>query len=95
MTSHEELFQIIEQLIPVSAAIERDEIEQPLAALRTAVAEVDRSFSGSWLGYHSRVYYEDFQTPPPSAHFSQEWGLMYTIGSLGSGGRWRKYPFDC
>lgn len=94
MTAHEELFQLIEPLSAAASAIERDEIAQPLSALREAVAEVGRSFSGSWLGYHSRVYYEDFQEPPPGAHFSQEWGLMDTLASLGSVGRWREYPFD-
>ena len=94
MTAHEELFQFIEPLSAAALVIERDEIAQPLSALRAAVAEVGRSFSGSWLGYHSRVYYEDYQTPPPGAHFSQEWGLMDTLGSLGSVGHWREYPFD-
>ena len=94
MTAHEELFQLIEPLSAAASEIERDEISQPLSALRTAVAEVDRAFSGSWLGYHSRVYYENFQAPPPGAHFSQEWGLMDTFGSMGSVGRWREYPFN-
>lgn len=94
MTAHEELFQLIEPLNTAASAIERDEISQPLAALRAAVAEVGRAFSGSWLGYHSRVYYENFEAPPPGAHFSQEWGLMDTFGSMGSTGRWREYLFD-
>lgn len=94
MTAHKELFEIVEPLSSAASAIERDDIAQPLSALRAAVTEVGRSFSGSWLGYHSRVYYEDFQTPPPGAHFSQEWGLMDTFGSMGSVGRWREYPFN-
>lgn len=94
MTAYEELFQLIEPLTSAASAITREEISQPLSALREAVAEVGRAFSGSWLGYHSRVYYENFQTPPPGAHFSQEWGLMDTFGSMGSVGRWREYPFD-
>jgi predicted nucleotide-binding protein len=94
MTAHEELFQLIEPLSAAVSAIEREEISQQISALRTAVAEVGRAFSGSWLGYHSRVYYENFQTPPPGAHFSQEWGLMNTFGRMGSGGRWCEYPFD-
>jgi hypothetical protein len=94
MTAHEELFQLVEPLNAAASVIERDEISKPLSALRTAVAEVSRAFSGSWLGYHSRVYYENLQAPPPGAHFSQEWGLMDTIGDMGSSGRWREYPFE-
>jgi len=94
MTAHEELFQLVETLDAAASAIERDEISQPIAALRSAVSEVSGSFSGSWLGYHSRVFYENFQTPPPGAHFSQEWGLMDTLASLGTVGRWREYPTE-
>lgn len=54
---------------------------------------LNKSFSGSWLGYHSRVYYENFQTPPAGAVFSPEWGLM---GSLyqESVGDWCEYAYD-
>lgn len=94
MTPYEELFGQIEPLNVAASVIERDDIAHTLSALRVAVAEVGRAFSGSWLGYHSRVYYENFQTPPPGAHFSQEWGLMDTFGGTGSIGNWREYPFN-
>ncbi len=94
MTAHQELFRIAEPLSTAAAALDQDDISQPLAALRAAVAEVGRSFSGSWMGYHSRVYYEGFRAPPPGAHFSQEWGLMERYSGLGSRGDWREYPFD-
>ncbi len=51
------------------------------------------SWSGSWLGYHSRVYYSEFKSPPPGAEFSQEWGFKEEF-SLGSRGDWREYNFD-
>jgi predicted nucleotide-binding protein len=94
MTAHEELFHFADSLSSSASDIERNEISQPISALRKAVAEVSRSFSGSWAGYHSRVYYENFVTPPPGAHFSQEWGLMETLANLGSRGRWREYQID-
>ncbi len=55
--------------------------------------EISKSFSGSWLGYHSRVYYRDFNTPPAGAVFSPEWGLM-DVFSMGSVGDWVKYQHD-
>lgn len=94
MAAHQELFRITEPLSTAASAIEQDDIAQPLTALRAAVAEVSHSFSGSWMGYHSRVYYEGFRTPPPGAHFSQEWGLMATYSGRGSPGEWREYTFD-
>lgn len=94
MAAHQELFRITKPLSTAASAIEQDDIAQPLTALRAAVAEVNRSFSGSWMGYHSRVYYEGFRTPPPGAHFSQEWGLKATYSGRGSPGEWREYTFD-
>lgn len=43
--------------------------------LKETTQQVENAFSGSWLGYHSRVYYEKFSTPPAGAHFRQEWCL--------------------
>lgn len=55
-----------------------------------------KAWSGSPLGYHSRVYYENFKTPPAGAHFSVEWGLYNDYGYLGMGsvGDWVEYDFD-
>ena len=93
MTSHQELFNLADELEAKAALGLAPEIRQPIAALRDAVRQVDRSFSGSWLGYHSRVYYADFLPPPPGAHFSQEWGLMDSMG-MGTIGDWREYDFE-
>lgn len=95
MTPHEELFGLAEKLKAAAATGEGSEIENPLAALENAARSIGRSFSGSWAGYHSRVYYADFSPPPPGAHFSQEWGLkdMY-MSSLGSRGDWREYDAE-
>lgn len=92
MTSHEELFALAENLKKFAEEVETDQISKPLAALEDGAKTIGRSFSGSWQGYHSRVYYAGFSPPPPGAHFSQEWGLMDTyMSSLGSRGDWREY----
>jgi len=62
-------------------------------ALIETASDIGKSWSGSWLGYHSRIYYESFETPPPGAAFSQEWGLMDSY-SMGSHGAWREHRFD-
>jgi predicted nucleotide-binding protein len=67
------------------------DISQPLEALENAGNQVKRAFSGSWLGYHSRVYYEGLVPTPPGANFSQEWGLKEFRTSLGSRGDWREF----
>ena len=62
-------------------------------ALVEAATSISKSWSGSWLGYHSRIYYQNFQTPPPGAAFSQEWGFMNSF-NMGSRGDWREYGFE-
>jgi hypothetical protein len=87
MNPYDELFTLAERLKNAADGIDASGIAQPLTALEEAANAVGRSFSGSWQGYHSRVYYADLSTPPPGAHFSQEWGLMDTYASsLGSRG---------
>lgn len=89
-----ELFELVEKLECIYETANCDEFEKPLNALITTINDIKPSFSGSWQGYHSKVYYENFDSPPPGAHFSQEWGLMDTIVSLGTRGRWREYDSD-
>lgn len=64
-----------------------------LAALEDAASQVGRSWSGSWLGYHSRVYYKGLRPPPPGAHFCVEWGFLSAISS-GTHGDWVEYEYD-
>ncbi len=90
MTPDEELFVLAESLKKAASGSADDAVDKPVSALEQAARNVGRSFSGSWQGYHSHVYYAGFATPPPGAHFSQEWGLMDTLGSLGSHGDWRE-----
>jgi predicted nucleotide-binding protein len=81
MDSVEELNTIAKRLKRVASPLETDEVGKPLRAEQEAATQIGRAFSGSWLGYHSRVYYDGFQPPPPGANFSQEWGLRRSQGS--------------
>lgn len=90
MTPHEELFALAQKLNEVAEIAESEEILQPINSLEKAAEEVGRAFSGSWLGYHSRVYYANLLPAPPGANFSQEWGLDDAHG-MGSQGDWREF----
>lgn len=94
MRPADELLELAAKLRMTAADIEDERISKPIARLEEAAQQVDRAFSGSWLGYHSRVYYDDLATPPPGANFSQEWGLKDGYGRLGSRGDWREYDPD-
>ncbi|MGE0034837.1 MAG: TIR domain-containing protein [Xanthobacteraceae bacterium] len=92
MTPFEELDVLAKRLRAAGVAGDDDAIALPLRAVGDAADQVKRSFSGSWLGYHSRVYYEGLVPPPPGANFSQEWGLQdLSLTSLGSRGHWEEF----
>jgi hypothetical protein len=90
MITTERLFQIADKLAEVSQQAPLDE----LSALENAATEAGRAWSGSWLGYHSRVYYVDLQPVPPGARFSIEWGTRDLFANEGTIGDWAEYDFD-
>lgn len=92
MTPFEELTTAAKRLRAAGAAADSESVATPLRALGDAADGIKRSFSGSWLGYHSRVYYQGLAPAPPGAHFSQEWGLQdLSYTSLGSRGDWEEF----
>jgi hypothetical protein len=44
-----------------------------------AAWKVAESWSGSYAGYHSELYYRDFEKPPLDDRFSPEWGGLRGI----------------
>ena len=89
----ERLFAEAEKLEAIEKSGTSKNISGPIQRLREAANEVACSWSGSWLGYQSRVYYADFQPTPAGAHFSIEWGGRETF-SEGTRGHWLEYTFD-
>ena len=70
MNQKSEIYKIADNLLKQSKRIEKKELNK----LEETAINVGKSWSGSWLGYHSRVYYRDLQPVPPGARFSKEWG---------------------
>lgn len=67
--------------------------DETLEAVMDAASSLQQSWSGSNLGYHAFVYYENLQPRPPGAQFSVEWGLEdMSFTSMGSRGAWCEYP---
>lgn len=92
MTPEKELFEIADRLERIGQSEALLAAEADLRSLDEVASKVGRAFSGSWLGHHANVYYADLQPPPPSARFSQEWGLKdMSYTSMGSRGDWRKF----
>lgn len=89
----DEFLEIAKDLDSIISKFDSPDVSGPLERLETASNRIKKAWSGSWLGYQSRVYYRDFQTPPPGAHFSQEWGMM-SYFTDGTTGEWREYKYD-
>lgn len=90
----DELFKIAEELDSVKAEFDSTKVKASLNKLENAISKVGLSWSGSCLGHHSRVYYKDFQTPPPGARFSQEWGFIKADPFNFTMGDWSEYAHD-
>ena len=89
MSTSDDLFAVARKLSDRCNRLEDTDFSKSLDKIEEAANQVGKSWSGSWLGYHSCVYYERFAEPPIGARFSQEWGLT-SIGDT----VWREYRFD-
>lgn len=81
------------QLGQIASRIKQPNVEGAFESLESALSQAAEAFSGSWLGYHSRVYYKNLVPPPPGAHFSPEWGLS-RMSISGSRGEWTEYTYS-
>jgi len=88
----DELAELASRLKDAAQTGEADEVAEPLRLLGDAAVVVGGAWSGSPLGYHSRVYYADFAEPPPGAHFSSEWGFSEAFSNP-TLGEWREYRY--
>lgn len=68
--------------------------EDDLVKMEVVANSIAKAWSGSCLGYHSRVYYKDFQPTPPGARFSQEWGFSDSYMLRKTIGDWVEYDFE-
>ena len=88
----EELRQVAASLRSLQERGEDPAVQVQINLLRDAASKAGKAWSGSSLGYQSRVYYTDLQPVPPGAHFSQEWGLMDVY--QGTTGDWQEFSYD-
>lgn len=68
-------------------------MRHPTDAITQAANHIGKSHSGSWLGYHSLVYYAELAAPPAGAHFSVDSGLRDRVYS-DTTGQWEEFPAD-
>ncbi len=89
----EDLQNVYEKLYTFVKKTNQDDSLRALERLENSAREVGKSWSGSWLGYQSLIYYRDFLPVPAGAHFSSEWGTYQNI-TRDTRGDWVEYQFD-
>lgn len=90
----QELFKIASSLETIALAASEPEVAGPIEALEDASTTVGNAWSGSWLGYFSRIYYDGLQPPPAGAAFNQEYGFIQMISIRTTTGDWKEYSFE-
>ncbi|BCX16111.1 MAG: hypothetical protein KatS3mg098_340 [Candidatus Parcubacteria bacterium] len=78
----EEILTKIKQLIEGfrdKYTIRLEEIVVNADKLKKACRRIERSWSGSFAGWHGRMYFRDFQIPSIHERFSGEWGGIHGI----------------
>lgn len=65
MQDSDELYGVASRLSAQAAALAEASWVAEIDALETAAKRLDRSASGSWLGYHANVYYDGLKPAPP------------------------------
>lgn len=88
---HAELLEIADRLDKWGHQGESSDVKGPLEQLEKAATAIGKAWSGSWLGYHARVYYHNLKPPPAGAHFSQEWGLKDSWPIQDTTGDWEEF----
>lgn len=92
-TDTTELIKIADNCRTISGEIEEEKLHSIVQCINDAIRSIQRSFSGSWIGYHANVYYFNFQPPAPRDHFSAEWGFQDTFSNSTSA-RWSEVTHE-
>lgn len=90
MQDSDELFAAAAEFEKIAALGNEPEIRGTIQAIIDACNKVHEAFSGSWLGYHARVYQRDLRVQP-GARFDSQWGLREMSFAGGSSGQWVQY----
>ena len=52
-------------------------VHEQVQCLMDAIDDMNLSWSGSWLGYHSSLYIDGLRPQRPGEHFDTAWGMEY------------------
>jgi predicted nucleotide-binding protein len=90
----DELSAITTESLALSQQLNNNDFCSIVEEITVKVELASKAWSGSWLGYHSRVYYQDLQPIPPGARFDLSSGLQERPFGGDTIGKWCEYTFD-
>jgi len=70
-------------------AFETEPVKSQCEALHKAVTDLNKAWSGSFIGYHAFLYTSDLQPKRPGEHFDREWGGIHGIPEP-----WVEFDYD-
>ncbi|WP_326952159.1 TIR domain-containing protein [Amycolatopsis sp. NBC_01286] len=86
---NEQLIEVATRLDKYAEVDDNSRIMQPALRMKDAAETVAETWSGSPLGYHANVYYQNFSPIAPGDHFSREWGFVGAMHR--SSDNWKEY----
>ncbi len=89
-----ELSAISTESSAIAQQLNNDDFCVVIEKIEEAVQSAAKAWSGSWLGYHSRVYYQDLNPIPPGARFDSASGFQKNPFGTDTVGNWCEYTFD-
>jgi predicted nucleotide-binding protein len=89
MANSTKIFNLVDKLSEIAEKLPSEELEK----LEEAACDIGKAWSGSWLGYQSRVYYKNLSPVPAGAHFSIADGL-YKSHISETSGNWVEYTSE-
>jgi predicted nucleotide-binding protein len=89
-----ELSALTTESLTIAQRLNNDDFCSIVEEIESEVELAAKAWSGSWLGYHSRVYYLDLQPIPPGARFDSSSGLQERPFGSDTIGQWCEYTFD-
>jgi predicted nucleotide-binding protein len=89
-----ELSALTTESLTIAQRLNNDDFCSIVEEIEAKVELASKAWSGSWLGYHSRVYYKDLQPIPPGARFDLSSGLQERPFGSDTIGNWCEYTFD-
>src|ERR1700722_8210525 len=88
----DELREIAEKLQSSQKTFGTPTLQRPVTAIVQSALAIGKAWSGSWIGFESRIYYDGLSPTPPGCYF--QGGHSPLNSMMNSAGQWVEYSAD-